>query len=172
MKKLLFLAAFLFSITTFAQQNYEVIILPKKFDFLKEDNMYNLNAVTKSFFETEGFIVYYAEDTLPKEIANNRCTALFGDVIESNNLFTTKLEVVLKDCQNTVLLTSTIGTSKEKEYFKAYNEALRTALISMRGKLDFKNENTIPVIVEENIVVEEVLVEKNLNEVVDNKQKF
>lgn len=154
MKKLLFLAVVLFSITTIAQQNYDVVMLPKKFDFLNEDNKYNLNALTKSFFETEGFKVYYKEDIIPKEIANNRCTSMFADVIESNTLFVTKIEVVLKDCQNVVLFTSAVGESREKESAKAYNEAFRIALTSMRGKLGFKNENTIPVIEEEAIVVE------------------
>ena len=49
----------------------------------------------KSFFETEGFQVYYTTDNLPKEIANNRCNALFADVVENNSLFVSKLEVVL-----------------------------------------------------------------------------
>jgi hypothetical protein len=158
MKKLLFFATVLFSITTIAQQNYEIVILPNKFDFLKEDNMYNLSALTKSFFETEGFKVYYAEDILPIEIANNRCTSMFADVIESNSLFVTKTEVVLKDCQNVVLFTSAVGASREKESAKAYNEAFRIALTSMRGKLKIKNTNATPVIIKEAIVKETVTV--------------
>jgi hypothetical protein len=158
MKKLLFLAVVLFSITTIAQQNYDVVMLPKKFDFLNEDNKYNLNALTKSFFETEGFKVYYKEDIIPKEIANNRCTSMFADVIESNTLFVTKIEVVLKDCQNVVLFTSAVGESREKESAKAYNEAFRIALTSMRGKLKIKNTNATPVIIKEAIVKETVTV--------------
>jgi hypothetical protein len=158
MKKLLFLAVVLFSITTIAQQNYDVVMLPKKFDFLNEDNKYNLNALTKSFFETEGFKVYYKEDIIPKEIANNRCTSMFADVIESNTLFVTKIEVVLKDCQNVVLFTSAVGESREKESAKAYNEAFRIALTSMRGKLKIKNTNATPIIIEEAIVKETVIV--------------
>lgn len=158
MKKLLFLVTILFSITTIAQQNYEIVILPKKFDFSKEENAYNLNALTKSFFETEGFKVYYEGDILPKEIANNRCTSMFANVLENSGLFTTKLEVVLKDCQNVVLFTSTEGSSKEKEFVKAYNEALRSALLSMRGKLKIKNTNATPVIIKEAIVKETVTV--------------
>ena len=91
MQKLIFIIAVLFTISISAQSNYEVVIIPKKFSFLKEENKYNLNAVTKSFFETEGFKVYYAEDNLPKEIANNRCNALFADVVENNTLFVSKL---------------------------------------------------------------------------------
>lgn len=170
MKKTLCLVVILFSVATIAQQNHEVIILPKKFGFLKEENKFNLNALTKSFFETEGFTVYYAEDTLPKDIANNSCASMFADVIENNNFFTTKLEVVLKDCQNLVLVSSKIGTSKEKDHFKAHNEALRSALISLRGKLNVKKDNTNLVMAQETLVVEkkaekliDVTAEKSAN---------
>lgn len=169
MKKIVFLITVLFSITTIAQQSYDVILLPKKFDFLSEDNMHNLNALTKSFFETEGFTVYYKEDIIPKEIANNRCASLFADVVESNTLFVTKVEVVLKDCQNAIVFTSAIGSSKDKESAKAYNEALRSALTSLRGNLKFKNVNTNTIEVEKETVEEivekkeEILAEKNTN---------
>lgn len=157
MQKLIFIIAVLFTISISAQSNYEVVIIPKKFSFLKEENKYNLNAVTKSFFETEGFKVYYAEDNLPKEIANNRCNALFADVVENNTLFVSKLEVVLTDCQNNIVQTSFEGTSREKDYNKAYNEALRIALISLRGSLKIKNSNQKPNIVEKPIVKVETL---------------
>lgn len=141
MQKLVFIIAVLFTISISAQSNYEIVILPKKYSFLKEENKYNLNSMTKSFFETEGFKVYYAEDILPKEIANNRCTVLFADVTENNGLFASRLTVVLTDCQNNILLTSTEGSSRDKDYNVAYNEALRFALTSIRGKLKIKNLN-------------------------------
>lgn len=163
MQKIIFIIAVLFTISTSAQSNYEVVIIPQKFSFLNENNQYNLNALTKSFFETEGFKVYYSEDNLPKEIANNRCNVLFADVVASNTFFVSKLEVVLKDCQNNILYTSTQGTSREKDYNKAYNEALRSALVSLRGKLKIKNVNADektevkeiqPVITEEVKIIE------------------
>lgn len=155
MKKIIFILAVLFTISISAQSNYEVIIVPKKFSFLKNDNKYNLNSLTKSFFETEGFKVFYAEDNLPKEIANNRCNALFADVTENNGLFMSRLTVVLTDCQNNTVYTSAEGSSREKDYHKAYNEALRLALTSMRGSLKIANPNSV-----ENIkVVEKPIVE-------------
>lgn len=161
MKKVVFILAVLFTISISAQSNYEVVILPKKFSFLKDENKYNLNSLTKSFFETEGFKVYYAEDNLPKEIANNRCNALFADVIADNGLFTSRLNVVLTDCQNNTIYTSAEGSSREKDYHKAYNEALRFALTSMRGSLKIKNPNSV-----ENAKV----VEKPIIEVVEKTE--
>lgn len=152
MQKLIFIIVVLFTISISAQSNYEVVIIPKKYSFLNENNQYNLNALTKSFFETEGFKVYFAEENLPKEIANNRCNVLFADVVANNTFFVSKLEVVLTDCQNNVLLTSAQGTSREKEYNKAYNESLRNALVSLRGKLRINNLNAVEKTIEKPIV--------------------
>lgn len=164
MKKIIFILAILFTISISAQSNYDIVILPKKFSFLKEENKYNLNALTKNFFETEGFKVFYAEDALPKEVANNRCNSLFADVTENNGLFMSRLTVVLSDCQNNIVFSSAEGSSREKEYQKAYTEALRFALTSMRGNLKIKNPNSVentkvtekPVVEVETIEVKEI----------------
>lgn len=168
MKKIIFILTILFTISISAQ-NYNTIVLPKKFSFLKEENSYNLNELTKSFFETEGFKVYYSEDKLPNEVANNRCNSIFADVLENDGLFLSKLSVVLKDCQNNVFFTSQTGSSREKDLSKAYNEALRVALVSMRGNLKFENKH---IIKEKEILFEtkpitqnnvEVLIERSIN---------
>lgn len=139
MKRILLLLAFVFSMSLVAQENYKYVIIPKQFSFLNEENQYNLNALTKAFFETEGFAVYYNTDKLPQEIASNRCLVLMADVEESNKLFVTNLNVVIKDCMNKVLFESLKGSSREKEYQKAYTLALRDALTSMKGMLKIKN---------------------------------
>ena len=139
MKKNIFLSAFLFSMLTLAQENYEVIIMPKKFDFLREENQYNLNTMCKLFFEKEGYAVYYENDIMPKEVANNRCNALFLDLVENNSIFKTKVKVELKDCQNNLISFSEEGETREKNLNRAYNEVTRFALKSMEG-YKFKNE--------------------------------
>lgn len=134
MKKLFLLLLLGFSFS-FAQGNYKYVVIPLKFSFFNENNKYNLNAMTKSFFEREGFEAFYDTDQFPKELAQNRCSALFVNVIENNNLFVTKINVEIKDCYNKVLLVSDLGSSREKEYQKAYVEAFRIALSSVREKL-------------------------------------
>lgn len=142
MKKFLIVFLLGFSLFTIAQENYNVIIMPKKFDFLKEENQYNLNVMCKSFFEKEGFKVYYSNEVLPKEIANNNCKALFLDLIENNTIFTTKLTIELKDCQRNVVTFSEQGTSREKNFNTAYNQAIRIALKSLEGTMQLKNTYT------------------------------
>lgn len=142
MKKLVLLFVLFACSFSYAQENYKYVVVPKKFSFFKEENKYNLNAITKSFFEKEGFEVYYDTDSFPKELAENRCLALFVNALESNNMFVTKINIEIKDCYNKSLLLSDMGTSREKEYQKAYTEAFRNALTALKGQLNIKSNST------------------------------
>lgn len=134
---------FMFSMLTIAQENYNVIIMPKKFDVFKNDNQYNLNVLCKTFFEKEGFKVYYDSDNLPNELANNRCSALLLNFVDDSNMFKTKIKIELKDCLNKVVATSLEGETREKKLDKAYNEATRNALVSLSGNTKIKNTTEI-----------------------------
>ena len=128
MKK--FLVLFLLVTAVGFAQNlneYKYAMVPSKFLFLKEENMYNLNLLTKMYLQKYGFETYYNNETAPDEFVISNCNKIYIDVLENNNMFTTKLKVVVKDCKGTVLATSEEGTSAEKEYQVAYNLALRMA---------------------------------------------
>lgn len=129
MKKYLLLIAFFVFSTTIAQSvnDYKYVVVPSKFDFLKEPNKYNMNTLTKMLFQKYGFEVFMMDDALPTEIANNRCKALFADVVEDNGMLVTKLKIVLKDCKDNVVYESAIGKSKEKDFQKSYTQAFRDA---------------------------------------------
>src|SRR5690606_1469449 len=129
---------------------YKYVIVPSQFSFFKEKNRYNLNTLTKAFFEKEGFIVYFDTDELPFNLANNRCEVLFVEVEEEKGLLVTDIIVKLKDCQNKILYEGTKGSSRVKEHQKAYPEALRNALTSMKGKLNFKKIKNSYVSIEDN----------------------
>lgn len=119
------------SVAAFAQSekinNYKYIIVPKKFDFFKEENRFNLNSLTKMIFEKQGFTAYFSDEQLPPDLALNRCRALYGDLKNEGGLLRTRLSIVIKDCFGQVLYTSAEGSSKEKDYQKAYYESLREA---------------------------------------------
>lgn len=138
MKKVIFSIALFFSFFLQAQEKYKYVIVPSQFSFFKEADKYNLNSLTKSFFETEGFIVFYDTD-IPDHLLNDRCEMLYADVLENNKLFTTNLNVNIKDCANKIIAESVIGTSRDKDFQRAYTIALRNALTSLRGKLNFVN---------------------------------
>jgi hypothetical protein len=175
MKKIVFLSMLFFSMLSIAQENYKVIIMPKKFDFLKSENEYNLNVLCKSFFEKEGFQVYYITDKLPLEVANNRCNALFLDLIEDSNMFKTKIKIELKDCQNNVVSFSDETESREKNINAAYNEVTRAALISMKGFINVRNSYAVSAEnkkeVKESVVLTEEKVTSNKQEIsIENKK--
>jgi hypothetical protein len=119
--------------------NYKYVIVPKKYDFLKEADQYSLNGLTKFLFEKYGFSTLMEGDNYPDDLIKNRCLALNSNVILDSGLFKTKLKVELEDCTDKVVFTSDIGESREKEFGKAYTEALRSAFISFEA-LSYKYE--------------------------------
>ena len=121
---------------SFAQSSlndYKYVVVPNKYDFLKEADKYKLNSLTKFLFEKNGFTAVMQNDNYPKDMQNNRCLALGSDVISTSSMFKTKLQVVLKDCNNNVVFESKVGETREKDYAKAYNFALRNAFDSFQA---------------------------------------
>ena len=128
MKK--FLVLFLLVTAVGFAQNlngYQYAMVPAKFTFLKEENMYNLNVLTKMYLQKYGFETYYNTETAPDDFVISNCNKIYIDVLENNSMLNTKLRIVVKDCKGTILATSEEGTSREKEYHVAYNLALRMA---------------------------------------------
>ncbi|WP_400080944.1 hypothetical protein [Winogradskyella sp. R77965] len=142
LKKIIF--AVLFLLVSFfgtAQKdinNYKYIIVPKKFDFTKGEDQYQLNSLTKFLFNKYGFEAYFVDDNLPEDLQKDRCLALTSEILkEKSGMFKTKLKFQLKDCFGAVIVTSKIGESRLKEYDKAYKEALRNAFETFQN-IDYK----------------------------------
>lgn len=108
---------------------YKYIIVPESYAFLKnEPNKYDMNALTQFLFEKYGFQALLRTEDVPVDLQQNRCLGLTSDVLNESSLFTTKLLVVLKDCDGREVYRTKIGKSKIKEYKPAYHEALREAM--------------------------------------------
>lgn len=110
--------------------DYSAVIVPVKYDFLKEENQYRLNTLTKFNFNKAGFVAFYTKETIPAEY-NDRCSLLRADVEKESGFLVTKLYVVLKDCNDKVVFKSAVGKSKEKDFKLAYIEALNEAFESV-----------------------------------------
>lgn len=122
------------SFAGYAQQtinNYKYVLVPEQFSFLKQDNQYNLNVLTKLLLEEKGFSVYFENSELPREIAGNKCSAMHVEVLQKKSMFVTNLTLLLKDCQGNLIFKSKEGKSREKEFNVAYNLALRDAFTSL-----------------------------------------
>ncbi|NOQ92424.1 MAG: hypothetical protein GQ552_06890 [Flavobacteriaceae bacterium] len=161
MKKTLLstLALFLYVSITIAQTNlnaYKYIIIPKKYDFLKEDNKYKLNDLTKFLFEKQGFETLVEGENYPSDLMSNLCLALTANIKDDSSLFTSKLAVELSNCYKKVVFTSVQGKSKEKDYERSYQEALRNSFVTFE-ELQYSFD--------ENLVVNKQVVEEALPQV-------
>lgn len=133
LKFLSILTVFLIATSVFAQKsinNYKYVIVPNKYDFSKEKDQYQLNSLTQFLFEKSGFVAIMEGDEYPEDLNFNRCLAMKADVIKGSGMFTTKLTVLLKDCNEKKIYETAEGNSREKEYKVAYNKALREAFKS------------------------------------------
>ncbi|WP_130734229.1 hypothetical protein [Flavobacterium sp. J27] len=142
MKKNLLFIAILFSTLLVGQEKYKYIVVPQQFSFFTEPNKYNLNSLTKSFFESEGLTVFYDGEDLPEAFLRDKCQVLYANAIKNSTIFNTKITIEVKDCQNKILITSIEGNSREKSYDTAYSQAFREALTSLKGKVDFQKTFT------------------------------
>ena len=170
MKKICLLLILFVSIPAFSQSinDYQYVIVPIKFDFLKENDKFRLNTLTKLLLQKYTFKSYLSTEEIPVEIENQRCNLLYASISEDNNFLLTKIKVVLKDCKDKVVYETEFGTSRSKEYATAYNEALRSAFKSFdklnykyNGKSDVQveelksTENTVPIIQQNGIEIGE-----------------
>ena len=130
MKKIFFIALFISSFSFFGQQkisNYKYVVVANKFDFFKKADQYQTSSLTKFLFNKYGYTAFLNSEDLPEEIKNNRCSSMFASINNTSSMFTTKVNVVLKDCNDKIIYSSIIGKSKEKEYKKTFHEAIRNA---------------------------------------------
>ena len=105
--------------------DYKYVSVPDKFDFLKSNDQYQLNSLTKFLLKKNGFTVLNKSDNYPMDLAQNKCLLLNANVVKIKGLLTTKLQLLLTNCNNAVVFSSEIGKSKLKDFQKAYHEALR-----------------------------------------------
>ena len=146
MKKLSVLFAIFFTVLTYGQKtvnDYKYVIVPEKFEFSKEKNQYQLNALTKFLLEKYGFSTVMKSAEKPAELQSNNCLALEADVQNNSGLFVTKMVFQLKDCYGNVVYASEEGRSREKNYKTAYHEALRDAFSSLEDLNYRYNEDPI-----------------------------
>lgn len=126
----MFLIGFLPSVAQSALDAYKYIIVPKKFDFLSEENQYRVNSTTKYLFEQNGFVTLIQGENYPDDLMKNPCLAATAHILDESNLFTTKLYVQLFDCRDREVFRSEMGKSNEKAWDKTYIYALNNAFVS------------------------------------------
>ncbi|MGO3184195.1 MAG: hypothetical protein ACTIJ9_15320 [Aequorivita sp.] len=109
--------------------DYSYVVIPEQFEFLTAKDQYQVNSMAKFYFEKSGFNAYLA-DSAPNA---KRCDGLFADVVELKTFLGTKLQVVLKDCNDNEIYRGNEGKSKYKENDKTYQDALRKSFASIEA---------------------------------------
>lgn len=136
MKRLIILLLVLSGFQTTAEaqnlDDYKYISVPEKFEFLSDENQYQLNELTAFLFDKYGFNVLYKENKSGAE----PCEILRAEVEDRSGFLQSKVMVHLRDCQNEVVFSSQLGKSREKDRKVAYHEALREAFKSFE-ELEF-----------------------------------
>jgi hypothetical protein len=122
--------------------NFKYVLVPGKYDFLREDNQYGLNSTTKMMLADKGFVAYMSNEQVPAEVVSNPCNALKAEVVQKKGIFVTNLTLILKDCQGNIIFKSKEGKSREKEYHTAFQEALRDAFTSLKD-VPYKYDGTV-----------------------------
>ena len=123
MKKFLVIFIVLFSITSFAQK--QTILISSKYDFQDQANSYNINNILNAILTSNNYQVYFEDSVLPIEIAQNKCNALTGVLVDKSNLFLTKVQLQIKDCQNNLLFETAEVKSREKDFQLGIMEAIK-----------------------------------------------
>lgn len=125
--------------------DYKAVIIPVKYDFLKTENQYRLNTLTKFNLKKAGFEAFYSNEAVPNDYSD-RCSLLYIDVLKENSFLISKLFLTLKDCNGKIIFQSAVGKSKEKEYQVAYTEALNEAFQSVHNlKYKYNGSTTTKV---------------------------
>lgn len=114
---------------------YKYIVIPKKYDFQKSNDAYQINSLTKFLFEKQGFVVLYNDESFPVELRENPCLGLNASIIDSSNMFKTKVALELKNCFNQTVLQSPESESREKDLKKGFHEAIRTAFETVENEM-------------------------------------
>lgn len=146
MKKILFAIVFLMTIGASAQggsvlNQFQLAIVPKQFSFLKKPDQYMLNTYTKLYLNKYGFKAFMEGEDIPMDAmsTNSECGRVYANLLSDGNMFVTRIQVQFKDCNGNILYTSEEGTSRQKDFQKAYREALANAFASFET-LGYKYE--------------------------------
>lgn len=124
--------------------DYKYVIVPEKYEFLKTNDQYQVNSLTKFLFSKYGFDSYLQNEDKPFSTRVKGCEVLHADVESESNFIQAKLVVVLKDCKGAVVYKTSQGSSKEKDFKRAYHEALREAFLDIEELRYRYNGHSIP----------------------------
>lgn len=166
MKKYLFFALFLsLAEMTFAQQPFKYVIIPTQFPGVgKGFNPYGVSSNLQKILNEKGIRSVFEADQRPVDY----CDALIVVLDKASSMFTNKLLVQFRDCQNNVIW-SQEGVGRSKEFAAGYAEALADAMSGFKelpaNRLLVQNMIVAPAPVSAPALVPDVIGSGNHEEV-------
>ena len=136
MKKIVLLGLLILGgqMVAFAQLNeYKYFVVPKQFKaFDNKPNRYKTSTLIKYLLVNNNMQAVY-DDAQPPDLIMNPCMGLYIDLIDSKRLLTTEVALAFKDCENQEVFTTEKRKSSIKDYYKAYDEAIRKAFTQVES---------------------------------------
>lgn len=131
----IFITTLFIGISLYSQSvnDYKYVVVSEKFNFLDTNDEYELNSLTKFLFNKYGFEAYIKGELMPFSINEQGCEALYADVLSDSGFIRTKLQIVLKNCHDEIIYSSSFGSSKDKNFKRAYHESLRKAFYDIQS---------------------------------------
>lgn len=125
MKKYVISVLFFFLVgLIYAQQPFKYVIIPTQFSEIgKGFNPYSVSSVLQKILSEKGIKTVFEADQRPSDY----CDALHVALEKTSSMFTNKLLVQLRDCQNNVIW-SQEGVGRSKDFAQGYAEALNDAM--------------------------------------------
>ena len=120
----LFISIFSTSFSQKSLNDYGYVVVSEQFEFQKEKDKYELNSFTKFLFNKHGFHAFFINEV---PINASRCDGLLAEAEGAPGFIYTRVELVLYDCNGVEVYRSGKGTSKLKDYKKAYYQSMRGA---------------------------------------------
>jgi len=146
---------------------YKYLVVDSKFDFVRQVDGYKTSSFTKFLFKKKGFDAYLDNEEFNEDLAKNGCKALYAEVKDNSGFLRTRSYIEITDCKGKLLFKSPEGTSKHKEYARAYREAIREAFESVI-KLPYEYD---PSLSEEPTIVTTEVKKEEPKQVVEVKQE-
>lgn len=132
MKKLSILMLAICSTAIFGQKvsDYKYVLIPERFESFKGESYGLEDALVKALKNKKYVVLPASIDQWPSEAKDNSCNVMKADVLNVKSMFKNKLMLVVKDCNNKILLESN-GSSSIKEFEEGLADALKMALVSV-----------------------------------------
>ena len=122
-----------FTASSWAQLNkYKYVIVPTKFDVFPEENSFQTSTLLKYLFTESGYNAVYSND-MPVDLFGDPCLGVTVDLEKETKLARSRITILMKDCNGTVVFRSIEGISKSKEYRDAYHEAIRESFVPIQN---------------------------------------